>query len=265
MDLLSAIGLATKRRGDYFSQAESLAKKYKTQEQLEQRMAEESRVIVRGLRDKQMRWAEYERTLIDKTLVSALAAVYLGAGETNPKVKMEKAWSPIMGDMMPPLITFLDETKDYIDQGLLRIGDQTADFADDWDQYFDNDFLMEDELDNVLTDPEDPAKYQITNPASVAATVASSPGGVGRTWKGILSRVVRYLSTPTFGFFNLGRFMRKQEQGFKEMRRVARMDKNTCPDCKNYDGQGWQPIGTLPMPGHGCRCYDRCRCHIEYR
>ena len=263
MDLLSAVGLVTKRRGDYLSQAETLAKKAKTQEQLEQKMFEESKVLVKGLRDKQMRWEEYERSLMDKTLVSALAAVYLGAEDANPREKMAKAWSAIVGDMMPPLLAFLDETKDYIDQGLLRIGDQTQDFADvDWNKYFDDDFEMDDE---VLTDPDDPSKYEIQNPAKHAASVASTPGGVGRTWKGVLSRVVRYLGTPTFGFFNLGQFMVKQEQGFKEMRRIARKDKRTCVDCKGYDAQGWQPIGTLPMPGHGCRCYDRCRCSIEYR
>ena len=263
MDLLSAVGLVTKRRGDYLAQAETLAKKTKTQEQLEQKMFDESRILVKGLRDKQMKWAEYERALMDKTLVSALAAVYLGAGEAKPKDKMEKAWPSVVGDMMPPLVAFIDETKSYIDQGLLRIGDDTQDFADvDWDKYFDNDFEMD---DDVLTDPEDPGKYQIKNPAQHAATVASTAGGKGRTWRGLLTRVGRYLATPTFGFFNFGRFMRKQEQGFSEMRRVARLDKRTCPDCINYHEQGWQPIGTLPMPGHGCRCYDRCRCHIEYR
>jgi hypothetical protein len=262
MDLLSMIGMATKRRGDYFAQAETLAKKSKNQEDLEQKMAQESKLIVKGFRDKQMRWDEFERTMLDKTLVSALAAVYLGSDKADPKSKMEKAWPAIVGDMLPPLTTFMDEVKDYIDQSILKIGDQTEDFADtDWNAYFDNDF----ELDDVLTDPEDPSKYQINDPAAKASQVASTPGGVGRTWKGVVSRVLRYLSTPTFGFFNLGRFMRKQEQGFKEMRRVARKDKRTCIDCINYDEQGWQPIGSLPMPGHGCRCYDRCRCHIEYR
>lgn len=264
MDLLSAVGMATKRRGDYFTQAEALAKKYKTQEALENRMAEEAKVVVKGLKDKQMRWEEYERTMLDKTLTSALASVYLGADKSNPKAKMEKAWGSIVGDMMPPLVSFLDETKSYIDQGLLRLGDNTVDFAD-WSKYFEDDFESQDELDDVLTDPDDPSKFQIQNPGAHAAVVAGAPGGKGRTWKGLLERVVRYLATPTYGFFQLGRFMRKQEQGYKEMRRVARMDKRTCVDCKGYDAQGWQPIGSLPMPGHGCRCYDRCRCHIQYR
>jgi hypothetical protein len=295
MDLLSAVGMVTKRRADYFGQAESLAKKTGSQEALEERMTKESKAIVKGLRDKQLKWEEYERTLYDKTLVSALAAVYLGAGEANPRDKMEKSWPTIVGDMMPFLVTFLDETKSYIDQGMLRIGDQTQDFADvDWDKYFDDDFeddYLSDEEEQDSLSPAGIMAVPLTmlsgtvngpsgrgpagsagagprspgGPARVAEQVATSPGGVGRTWRGLLNRVARYIATPTFGFFNLGRFMRKREQGFREMRRVARMDKGTCVDCIRYDRMGWQPIGTLPMPGHECRCHDRCRCHIEYR
>ena len=32
--------------------------------------------------------------------------------------------------MLPPLTKFLAETKEYIDSGVLRLGDQTVDFAD---------------------------------------------------------------------------------------------------------------------------------------
>ena len=291
MDLLSAIGVVTKRRSDFFGQAETLAKKTGSQEALEERMTIESKALVKGLRDKQLKWDEYERSLMEKTLVSALSGVYLGAGEANPRGKMEKAWGSIVGDIMPPLIAFIAETKSYIDQGLLRIGDSTEDFAD-WDQYLD-DFEIDEEdlLDpfedvgpnkkrgasapadaavdlsgrRILTDPEDPGKYQVKNPEAKAASVSSKPGGHGRTWRGLLTRVGRYLATPSYGFFQMGRFFRKQEQGYKEMRRVAILDKKACQDCRGYDAQGWQPLGSLPMPGHGCRCYDRCRCHIEYR
>ena len=130
MDLLSTVGQATKRREDYFSQAKALAKKYKTQDSLEDMMAKDAMVIVKGLRDKQMRWDEYERTLLDKTLISALAAVYLGAGDSKPDDKMEKAWPTIIGDMLPPLVKFLSETETYINDGVLRLGDKTMDFAD---------------------------------------------------------------------------------------------------------------------------------------
>ena len=243
MDLLSTVGLATKRRQDYFSQAKALAKKYKTQESLEDMMAKDAKVIVKGLRDKQMRWDEYERTLLDKTLISALAAVYLGAGDSKPDDKMEKAWPTIVGDMLLPLVKFLSETQEYIDDGTLRLGDKTMDFVD-YD--FDNELLE-------------------TNPAEQGAIEAAKMVAVGRTWTSLLGRVIRYIANPTYSFFNLGSYMKHQEQGYKEMRRIGLQDKKTCQDCTHYHGLGWQPMGTLPMPGRGCQCFDHCRCSIEYR
>jgi len=102
MDLLSLVSTVTKRRGDYFSQAKTLARKYKSQPALEDNMLKEARAIVLALRDKQIKWEEYQRSLVDKTLISALAAVYLGAKDAQPQAKMEKAWPMIVGDMLPP-------------------------------------------------------------------------------------------------------------------------------------------------------------------
>lgn len=218
MDLLSLVGLATRRRGDYFSQAIALAKKLKSQEKLESVMAEEAKVMVNALRLKQIRWAEYERTLVDKTLISALAAIYMGSNGARPEQKLEKAWPKVVGDLLPPLHSFLNETKLALDAGNIRVGDQTEDFAE----------------------------------------------GI-RSWLGLLGRVVRFIANPSYSFFNLGEYYVRQEQGFKQMRRVARKDKRTCSDCMTFDKQGWQPIGSLPMPGQECKCYDNCRCFIEYR
>ena len=216
MDLLSIVGLATKRREDYFSQAKLLVKKYKTRELLEERMLKESKAIVVGLQMKQMRWEEYERALLDKTLTSALAAVYLGAADSNPNAKMEKAWPIIIGDMLPPIVNFLSETKENLDNGALRIGDTTIDFSE-------------------------------------------------QSWPQLLGRVIRYLATPTYSFFSLGDFLRREDQGYKEMRRIGIDDSRTCENCGRFHNLGWQPIGTLPMPGRDCQCFDRCRCFIEYR
>ena len=259
MDLLSTVGQATKRREDYFSQAKALAKKYKTQESLENMMAKDAKVIVKGLRDKQMRWDEYERTLLDKTLISALAAVYLGAGNSKPDDKMEKAWPTIIGDMLPPLVKFLSETKMRIDDGILRLGDKTMDFAD----YDDDD----DDFEGVIPGADDLANDELlgTNPAEQKAIKAAKKAGMGRTWIGMVARVIRYIANPTYSFFNLGSYMQHQEQGYKEMRRVGVQDKKTCKDCTRYHEAGWQPIGSLPMPGKGCTCFDNCRCSIEYR
>jgi hypothetical protein len=250
MDLLSFVSLATKRRGDYFAQAQTLARKYKEQPLLEKRMEAESLGLVKGLRDKLMRWEEYERSMLDKTLTSALAAVILGCKNEKSNEKMEKAWPMIVGDMLPPLTKFLAETKEYIDTGVLRLGDQTVDFAD-----YDLGAALDIEGDPLLD----------TNPEEQGAIEAANRRARGQSWPALASRVINYLARPTFSFFNLGEYMVSQDQGYKEMRRVAKSDKKTCKDCSRYDSQGWMPFGELPMPGKGCQCYSNCRCYIEYR
>lgn len=248
MDLLSLIGSLTKKRGGYFSQAESLAMKAKTIDKLESMMTSESKSLVKALVGKQIRWEEYSRSLADKTVVSALAGVFLGSQQSaNPILKMEKAWPVIIGSLIPPLNKFLRETKIRIDSGVLLIGKQTFDFAD-----FD--------VEGIIDDPDfNPEEFEIEDEEKVKEE------GTGRSWLGVFSRVVRYVANPSYAFFSLGQYYVKEEQGFKEMRRVARKDKKTCPDCVELEKLGWQPIGSLPMPGQKCRCYDRCRCFIDYR
>lgn len=255
------VGLATRQRETYFKQAEALARKYPSLDKLEKRMEAEGRVIVKGLRDRQMKFDEYERALIDKTLTSALTAVYLGAGDSQPKDKMEKAWSSIVGGMLPPLNEFLKQTKDYIDDGTLKYGDDSVDFADSGD----DDDLFGALSVNPKYDPEYPQEWLDTSPAEQAAIETAKKKAVGATWPALLGRVLRYVASPAYSFFNLGVFMKRQQTGYKEMRRIAKHDARVCPDCKSYDAAGWQPLGSLPMPGRGCRCWDRCRCRIEYR
>lgn len=211
------VSMATKRRADYYQQAETLAKKVKTLENLEKLMKLESRAIVRGLKDKQMRIDEYERSLIDKTIISALAGVYLGSEKANPTQKMEKSWPTVVGDMLPPLSEFLEETKSSIDNGKILIGDATEEFS------------------------------EVTS------------------WIGLLGRVIRYVANPAYSFFNLGDYYVRQEQGYTQMRRIPQADARVCADCQEFGDLGWQPLGSLPMPGRECMCYDNCRCRIEYR
>ena len=245
MDLLSAVGVVTKRRPDYFGQAEVLAKKTGSQEALEEQMTKESKVLVKGLRDKQLKWGEYERSLIDKTLVSALAGVYLGAKDSKPREKMETAWPTIVGDMLPPLVKFLSETDTYLNNGTLRVGDTTLEFDE-----------VPEEVIPVSLD---------TDPQTRGVREANQAQSVGKTWPAVAGRVARYLATSTYAFVALGAFLVAQNQGNKFMRRVARHDSKVCPDCKSYGESGWQEMGSLPMPGKGCRCYDRCRCSVEYK
>ena len=253
MDLLSMVGMATKRRSDYFQQAKTLARKYPSQPALEKRMKEESIAIVKGLRDKLMRWEEYERSLLDKTLVSALASVIIGVKNEKVNESLESTWPIIVGDMLPPLTQFLAETKTYIDNGTLRLGDQTQDFADGFGNAVPGAVDLDlDELDDFS--PEEDGELEATQGRAQ-----------GQNWGSLATRVTRYIATPAFSFTALGAYMLAKRIGYKEMRRIDRHDKRVCPDCRSYGESGWQPIGELPMPGKGCRCYDRCRCNVEYR
>ncbi len=242
------VGLATRQRDTYFKQAEALAKKFPDLSELEGRMATEGKVIVKGLRDQQMKFDEYERAMVDKTVTAALAAVYLGAGDNRPKQKMETSWPLIVGNMLPPLKTFLDETKIYLDNSVLKYNDDSLDFAE------------EDEYPDVLG----PIGYP-DQEIGDGISEAEKGTAIGKSWPAVFGRVKRYVSTPLYSFYYLGDFYNKKEQGHKEMRRVPRVDARTCPDCVSFGEQGWKPIGSLPMPGKDCRCWDRCRCHIEYR
>jgi hypothetical protein len=253
MDLLSMVSMATKRRSDYMQQAKTLAKRYPSQPALEKRMREESIGLVKGLRDKLMRWEEYERSLLDKTLTSALASVIIGVNDQKVNEHLESAWPIIVGDLLPPLTQFLAETKTYLDNGTLRLGDQTQDFADGLDDVIPGAVDLEtDELGDIS--PEEDGRLE-----------ASQGRAHGKDWGSLATRVARYIASATFAFVALGAFMVARTLGNKEMRRVDRHDKSVCPDCRSYGEAGWQPIGSLPMPGKGCQCYDRCRCRIEYR
>jgi hypothetical protein len=189
MDLLSMVGMATKRRSDYFQQAKTLARKYKEQPNLEKRMKAESLGLVKGLRDKLMKWDEYERTMLDKTLVSALASCILGLKDNLTDQKLEKCWPIIVGDMLPPLAKFLAETKEYIDSGVLRLGDQTVDFADYG-------------LLGAVPGAMDLTVDEIggINPEEEGVQEASQGRAQGKNWPSLADRVSRYLATPTFAF-----------------------------------------------------------------
>lgn len=221
MDILSLTGEVTRRRNDYFSQAENLAKREGDLEKLESRMKRDSLFLVKSLGKEQIRREEFFRTLTDKTLISALAAVYLATKENFPKAKMEKAWPTLIGSILPPLVNFRKDIEKNMEEGTL--------VAWEGNQF---DF-----------------------------------SAMGRiiTWSGLATRVIRYLANPSHSFFSLGEFLVKEEQGFRLMRRVPRFDGKTCEDCLQFGRMGWQPMGTLPMPGQKCSCYDRCRCRMEYK
>lgn len=259
MDLLSLVSQTTKRKEDFLSEAEDLAKKLKTQEKLRVKMKGNSLTLVKTLKEKQVKWDEYAKALVRNTLVSALASVYLGSEGLNPKKRVGEAWPIIIGNMLPPLIKFLTETKYRVDKGILLIGDQTEDFSE-----FFNFVSKVPPIGDVSEDiPDEELEEDID--IDFDPEEEDQDRKKGKTWFGLYGRVQRYLVTPIYAYAALGLFLTRRSQGYKEMRRVARKDKRTCDDCKNFAKLEWQPIGSLPMPGQKCTCYDRCRCIIEYR
>lgn len=38
-----------------------------------------------------------------------------------------------------------------------------------------------------------------------------------------------------------------------------------CPECLEYEADGWVPLGTLPAIGSGSRCGSHCNCRFRYR
>jgi hypothetical protein len=55
----------------------------------------------------------------------------------------------------------------------------------------------------------------------------------------------------------------EQGRGMTEERNVLR-DAAHCGECPELSERGWQPIGSLPLPGQR-ECVTNCRCLIETR
>ena len=53
-------------------------------------------------------------------------------------------------------------------------------------------------------------------------------------------------------------------RGKTEERRILHA-RDHCPDCIKYAFMGWQPLGTLPVPGEKSVCRANCRCTMEFR
>jgi len=239
MELLTFIGQAAKRKDDYTERAESLAESTGSLEKLEEEMDGRARALSRKLAFGKITFSEFQRAVAEDTLVSSLAAVKLGYGRDSGLT--DSAYAETMGAMQY-LWKFFEDIKRALEEGKIEYGSAEQDFADAEE-------IEDDILDEI---PE--------------SALSPTPGAsIPATWGGVRARLVRYLVTPAYRWFNAGRMARRRETGATEMRRRARSDKRTCADCREYDSAGWQPIGSLPVPGTRCRCHDRCRCVLEFR
>lgn len=239
MELLTFIGQAARRKGDYIERAERLAESTGSLEKLEEEMNGRADALSRKLNAGKVTFAEFQRAAAEDTLVSSLAAVKLGYGRDSALT--DSAYAETMGAMQY-LWRFFEDIKGALSEGKIDYGSAEQDFADAEE-------IEDDILDEI---PE--------------SALSPTPGAsIPASWGGLRERLKRYLVTPAYRWYNAGRMARRQEQGAREMRRVARRDRRTCRDCIEYDSAGWQPIGSLPVPGTRCRCHDRCRCVLEFR
>lgn len=79
-----------------------------------------------------------------------------------------------------------------------------------------------------------------------------------------LNRVQGYVLEARQQFFVAERAaLRQADRRFEERRRLHARE--SCVDCMRYAGMGWQPLGTLPLPGQDSRCGSHCRCTVEHR
>lgn len=83
-----------------------------------------------------------------------------------------------------------------------------------------------------------------------------------------LNRVSGYVGTARSNFLHAERDASAdgaQRRGVRmeERRRLGASEH--CVDCVRYAGLGWQPLGTLPVPGEASVCSRNCRCSLERR
>ena len=79
-----------------------------------------------------------------------------------------------------------------------------------------------------------------------------------------LARVAMYGAASTKTFEAVTRRANQVSGDFdQDRRRLGKAEH--CPECIEYAGKGWQPIGTLPEIGSKCSCKSNCKCYFEYR
>jgi hypothetical protein len=308
MDLLTFVGVASRRKESYEERARDLASSYSSLEGLEEEMEERAEKLALRLKESRVTFSEFRRAVAEDTLVSSLAALMLG--RENDENLPQNAFMEAMGQMKY-LWNFFDDIKLSLDSDRLSDSDSFEEETDD-DWYYlsipseDTPFPVGSQERNfrapvvsspaslvipttnraaamraaviaVRTSEEDLKRTTKSAQVNTTATTDSQVTEAQKsakptqrqrgpaTWKGVTSRLKRFLVTPLYRWFNTGAFNKNLQAGFKEMRRVSRGDHKVCPDCRYFGALDWAPIGSLPMPGIRCRCHDRCRCSMEYR
>lgn len=250
MELLSYLGTVPKRRKDLEGRAEELLSGRPSVEAMEEEMRDRNLALVERLRRQKIRFTEFQRIAADETVTAALAGLMFGY---NSKKLKESQFAEATRSL-PYLWKLFNDIQKSINTGRLE---STNDYGEIDDLVY-NALLDDPELYGVLVDELGDYDDELID--------GNLEGEMGvATWDGALGRTERFLVTPIYGYAASGAMMLASMQGQTMMMRVARSDKRTCNDCREYAGQGWVPIGTLPPPGQMCACHDRCRCYIDYR
>jgi hypothetical protein len=255
MELLTYVGQATKRKPRFEEMADDMVFEFNSIEKVEGEMAKRNHALATRLEKGRMRFDEFQRASADGTIVSALSGVMLG-DETRTKLKDQTFAASMRA--LPYLWQFHESIKSSLNSGRLTYGGSDEGELEGLafspskgarKAIYSNDELVQDVLDEMPT--------RLMVPTEGKSTPA--------TWNGVEERLSRYLVTPVYSWYSYGEMERMSRTGMKQMRRRAYLDKKCCEDCIGYDSLGWQPIGSLPVPGERCRCHDRCRCSMEYR
>ena len=241
MDLLSYIGQLARRKDTLMERAQELLSEHKTVEGMEGEMTERNRALVARFRENRIRFSEFQRIAADETVTASAAGLMLGL---KSKELSSVRWAEAT-KILVYLWRFFEVIEKAEKEGRL-VEPEYAEWED-----LDLDDIDPDDLEILIDEMGD--DWDISG-AQVPAS-----------WEGVESRLNRYLSSPIYGMAAAGTMALNQSLGVKSMMRVCRNDKRSCEDCIKWDGMGWRPIGSLPPPGQGCRCYDNCRCYVDYR
>jgi hypothetical protein len=108
MDLLTFVGVASRRRESYEERARDLASSYSSLEGLEEEMEERAEKLALRLKESRVTFSEFRRAVAEDTLVSSLAALMLG--RENDENLPQNAFMEAMGQMKY-LWNFFDDIK----------------------------------------------------------------------------------------------------------------------------------------------------------
>lgn len=78
-----------------------------------------------------------------------------------------------------------------------------------------------------------------------------------------LNRTRQYVGNSRKQFWDADRARIITPDGQTTLERRDLGSAEHCEDCVGYHGQGWQTVGSLPIPGEGSVCRSNCKCGMS--